>query len=132
VTTVVVDTNVLVFDTFEDSEFHKEAASGLDSLEKWLLPDMVFHELVWFFKSREIQPSRAATKVSEYLTNEKTDFLHCTADDIRFASSRMAGYHEYNDLLILSAARRLDVPLFSFDEDLKRVAKRAAVKLFES
>lgn len=127
----VIDTNVLVFDTFEDGEFHKEAVSGLDSLEKWLIPSIVFHELVWFFKSKQIQPARATTKVEEYLTNEKTEFLSCTADDIRYASSRMTRYHEYNDLIVLSAARRLEMSLFSFDEELKKAARDEAVKLFE-
>jgi len=44
----VVDTNVLIFDTFEDSEFHIEAMKLLDSLKRWILPSIVFHEYVWF------------------------------------------------------------------------------------
>jgi len=127
----IIDTNVLIFDTFEDSEFHREAVSGLDSLEKWLLPGIVFHELVWFFRSRKIGPSRARMKVEEYLTNEKTEFLNCTADDVRYASSRMTNYSQYNDLLVLSAAARLEVALFSFDEDLKKSARHERVKLLE-
>ena len=55
----VIDTNVLVFDTFEDSEFHAEASGRLDSIEKWHLPDIVFHELMWFFKSEDYELSRA-------------------------------------------------------------------------
>jgi predicted nucleic acid-binding protein len=127
----VIDTNVLIFDTFEDSEFHKTAVSGLDSLQKWHIPGIVFHELVWFFKGRAIQVSLVNIKVEEYLRNEKTEFSPCTADDLRFAVSHLREYHEYNDLVILSVAKRLDVPLFSFDDDLKKSAKRHAVDLFE-
>ena len=47
---MVVDTNVLISDTFEDSEFHAEAAAGLDSIERWCIPGMALHELLWFFK----------------------------------------------------------------------------------
>jgi predicted nucleic acid-binding protein len=127
----VIDTNVLVFDTFEDSEFHKEAASGLDSLQEWHIPSMVFHELVWFFKGRAIQVSRVNTKVEEYLRNEKTKFSPCTADDLRFAASHLRDYHEYNDLVILSVAKRLGTSLFTFDDGLKKSARRNAVNLLE-
>jgi uncharacterized protein len=127
----VIDTNVLIFDTFEDSEFHKAAASGLDSLEKWHIPTIVFHELVWFFKGRAIEVSRVSVKVDEYLRNEKTEFAPCAPDDLRFAASRLRDYHEYNDLVILSVAKRLGVPLFSFDDDLKKNAKLNSVDLFE-
>jgi uncharacterized protein len=127
----IVDTNVLVFDTFEDSEFHKEASSGLDSLEGWGLPSMVFHELVRFFKDQQIAVSRADAKVKEYLTNEKTTFIPCSVDDVIFASSKMKNHREYNDLVILSAAGRTGLPLYSFDEDLRASARRHGIKLFE-
>lgn len=127
----MIDTNVLVFDTFEDSEFHREASSGLDTLEEWSLPSMVFHELVWFFKGQQIAVSKANAKVKEYLTNEKTTFVPCSADDIMFASSKMKNPREYNDLVILSAAGRTGLPLFSFDDDLKASARRHGIKLFQ-
>jgi len=128
----IIDTNVLVFDTFEDSEFHREASKGLDQLDGWSLPSMVFHELVWFFKSQQIPVSKSNAKVKEYLTNEKTTFVPCSADDVMFASSKMKNHREYNDLVILSAADRMGLPLYSFDEDLKATAKRHGLKLFES
>ena len=127
----IIDTNVLVFDTFEDSEFHKEASSGLDALEGWGLPGIVFHELAWLFKSQQVAVSRTNSKIKEYLTNEKTTFVPCSADDIVFASSRMKNHREYNDLVILSAAGRMGLPLYSFDEQLKVIAKRHGVRSFE-
>ncbi len=119
----------MIFDTFEDSQFHSEAASTLDSVDKWYLPSIVFYELIWFFRGRKIQLSKATAKVEEYLTNEKTSFYACTADDIRFASTRMKDYDEFNDLVILSVAKRLELPLFTFDEQLNRMASRSSVRL---
>lgn len=127
----LIDTNVLVFDTFEDSEFHSEASSGLDSLDGWGIPSMVFHELEWFFKGQRIAVSKANAKVKEYLTNEKTTFVPCSADDIMFASSKMKSHGEYNDLVILSAAGRMGLPLYTFDEGLKDAARRHGVKLLQ-
>lgn len=128
----VVDTNVLLFDTFEDSEHHGDAASALDSLDGWGLSDMVFHELLWFFRSQNVRIPRAISKVNEYLTHEKTMFVPCTTDDVRFACSKMRSYREYNDLIILSAAVRLSLPLFSFDEELNATAKRNSIETVES
>ena len=125
----VLDTNVLIFDTFADSEFHLQAASTLDSMERWSLPGIVFHELIWFFKVRKIELSRARTKVEEYMANEKASFSPCTADDIRFAMTRMKEYSQYNDLIVLSTAKRLGLPLFTFDEELKKSAKENSVRV---
>jgi len=46
-----IDTNVLIYDLVEDSEFHKEAEELLDSLEEWLITSIVVHELVWFLRA---------------------------------------------------------------------------------
>ncbi len=92
---------------------------------------MAFHEFLWFFKGRDLQLSRARTKAEEYLTNEKSLFAPCTPDDIRFATRSMKSYRDYNDLVILSVAVRTGLPLFSFDEALKKMATKHSVGLFE-
>ena len=122
----LIDTNVLVFDTFADSEFHSKASKGLDSLEKWQLPDIVFHELMWFFRSEKYEISKSRLKIEELLTHEKSVFLHSTVDDIRFAL-KWATYSDYNDLVILSFAKRLQIPLFTYDNDLRRKARKHGV-----
>jgi uncharacterized protein len=127
-TEAVVDTNVLIFDVFEDSEFHRDASKGLDSLEKWNLPSMVFHELVWFLRGREIDYSRASVIVEEYLTHEKTIYQQSPADDIRFAINRLKHFKNYNDYIILVAAKRLDLPLFTFDRELKKLASSLGIR----
>ena len=128
----VVDTNVLIFDIFEDSEFHREASNGLDISEKWIVPSIVFHELIWFFRSKQIPIVRANSKIKEYLTNAKTIFLTCTADDVLFSISRVNNYGIYDDYVILSIAKRLDLPLFTFDNDLKKAATKFNVPIFRS
>jgi uncharacterized protein len=102
----------------------------LDSIEKWCIPDMALHEFLWFFKDRDLPLSHARAKAGEYLTNEKSAFAPCTPDDIRFATRLMKKYHEYNDLVILSVAKRLGLPLFSFDEALKKLAAKNSVNVF--
>lgn len=92
---------------------------------------MALHEFLWFFKGRDLPLSDAKTKVEEYLANEKSTFAPCTPDDIRFATRRIRKYYEYNDLVILSVAKRMGFPLFSFDEALKKLAAKNSVDVFE-
>jgi len=40
----VIDTNVLVYDTIEDSNFHEEVRDKLYKLEKWIIPSVVLEE----------------------------------------------------------------------------------------
>ena len=124
----VLDTNALVFDTFEDSQLHKIARSKLDSLERWYIPSIVFHEYVWFMKAEEIELDFAKRKLSEYLMNAKTHYCPMEPTDILFASREMDNYGQYNDLLIVSVSRRLDQPLLTFDNDLRKACRRLEVK----
>ncbi len=124
----VVDTNILIFDTFEDSEFHTEAGKLLDSLERWILPSIVVHEYVWFMKGEGLDLGFSQEKVIEFLTHAKTTFVPTQVDDILFSIQRIEEHRDYNDFLVLSAAKRTGHPLLTFDARLKRHAARHGVR----
>jgi len=123
----VVDTNVLVFDTFEDSDSHGDALEALDSLEEWVIPGIVFHEYVWFMKDQKVAAEDTRMKVNEYLMDTKTRFHPIDADDIAFAVGNVRRLGEYNDLVILSSAKRLGLPLLTFDKRLAAKAREFGV-----
>lgn len=58
-------------------------------------------------------------------------FSPCTEDDILFACSKLDSYKNYNDLVILSIAKRLDLQLFTFDEELKKIASKNSVPIIK-
>lgn len=119
----VIDTNVLVFDSFEDSEHYEEAASLLNDLQRWIIPGIVIHEYVWVLKGLDLPLSFLRSKVREYLLNEKTSFSPTNIGNINYALKNMEKITEYNDLLILSTALRDDQYLASFDEKLRSRAE---------
>lgn len=123
----VIDTNVLIFDTFEDSQFHIDAHSKLDKLERWLIPSIVFHEYVWFMRAERIELDFTKSKLVEYLTNAKTIYHAIEAGDILFASREMADYSEYNDYLILSVSKKSREPLLTYDEALLKTCRRLGI-----
>jgi uncharacterized protein len=122
-----VDTNVLVFDTYADSEYHEQARKKLEEADGWVLPGIVVHEYVWALRGLKAQLSFARDKVEEYLLSDKATFSFDSQDDVLFATRRASSFSKYNDYLILSHARRLGVRLLTFDADLERDAKKVGV-----
>jgi uncharacterized protein len=123
-----VDTNVLVFDTYEDSELHEQARKKLEEAEGWVLPAIVVHEYVWALRGLKAKLSFARDKVEEYLLSEKTTFSSDSQDDVLFATREATSFSRYNDYPILSHARRLGATLMTFDDDLKRDAQKVGVR----
>ena len=124
----VLDTNVLIFDTFDDSQLYEDAHSKLNSLGRWFIPSMVFHEYIWFMKAEKIELNFTKTKLAEYLMNAKTICCPIQPVDILFASREMKDYRDYNDFLILAVSRRLGQPLLTYDNLLQKTCERFGVK----
>lgn len=129
----VIDTSVLVYDTFEDSLYHEAAARLLDSLDRWLIPLIVVYEYVWFLKGLNVRPADARDKLLEYITGEKCLLVREGADEIRWAFSRIVeeelSLARFNDAVVLSVAIRRGASLASFDAKLRKQAAKLGVNL---
>jgi len=129
----VIDTNILIYDTFEDSLYHKEASHILDSLNRWIIPLIVIYEYVWFLKGLKMSTADAQDKVLEYITSEKSVLAREGLDEIRWAISTLVdeglSLSRFNDKVVLSVALRRNVPLATFDEKLRRQASNIGVAL---
>jgi predicted nucleic acid-binding protein len=123
----VVDTNILVFDTFEDSDSHAEAVSALNQLKNWILPGVVFDEYVYFMRDNGFTAEETRRKVAEYLLDARTVYRPVELDDVSYAVRGMQTQRDYNDYLIVSVARRLRSPLLTFDRRLGVQAVRLGV-----
>ncbi len=51
----IVDTSVIIYDYVEDSEYHKRAEELLDSLDRWVIPVIVVHEIMSFLKGMKLE-----------------------------------------------------------------------------
>lgn len=125
----VLDTNVLIYDTLEDSSLNAQARKRLDGLDKWYIPAIVIHEFVWFMKGEEAELSFTREKVIEYTTHEKAEVVPDGTDEIIFSIERVKSYRDYNDYLILAAANRASLPLFTFDRRLRETASKLGVRV---
>jgi len=129
----VIDTNILIYDTFEDSFHHKEASHILDSLNRWIIPLVVIYEYTWFLKGIKMSATDARDKVLEYVASEKSALVREGLDEIRWAISTLVdeglSLSRFNDKVVLSVALRRNVPLATFDEKLRRQASNIGVAL---
>ncbi len=127
----VLDTNVLVYDTFEDSVYHEQAKELMDNLDRWIIPAIVIHEYVWVLKSLNVEPENVRDKVEEYISHQKTRIVSDNHKDILFALKILVeenlSISRYNDKVILSIALRENLSLASFDKKLRSQAKSIGV-----
>ena len=118
----VIDTNILIFDTFEDAEHHAEASSLLDSLMEWIIPSLVIHEYVWALRGLGLSFREAREKTLEYLLDAKTTLVRVELEDMLYSLRRSTNFQDYNDLVILSTAQRTVKVLATYDQELRRRA----------
>lgn len=127
----VIDTNVLVYDTFEDSIYHEDAVRLLNRLDKWVIPFIVFYEYVWFLKGVEMSPENTYEKVLEYLEDEKTVIVCETAWEVKWSLTKIVreklSLSRFNDKVILATAVKRRLPLASFDKQLRNQAVKYGV-----
>ncbi|GAB6946166.1 PIN domain-containing protein [Vulcanisaeta sp. JCM 16161] len=130
----VIDTNALIFYIVEDSREHARAVRALNDLDRWFLPHVVIYELAWFFRSINLPRDRAVDILSD-LINYRKVILVCDDDVIKWVLRIMRnagwGLGSFNDLVILGTAYELGKPLLTFDEELRKRARRVGVRVLE-
>ncbi|BDR91869.1 PIN domain-containing protein [Vulcanisaeta souniana] len=113
----VVDTNFIVAVISEDDVSHDKAVSLWDSLNEAYVPIIVIAELSYFFIRHKIDVGI----ISEILRDSKIKVVENNVQDIYFAIDHkdyIRHYDDFNDLIVLSTARRLGLPLITFDDEL--------------
>ena len=128
----LIDTNVLVYDTFEDSIYHAEAKKLLDSLDEWIIPSIVVHEYVWVMRALKIEVGEVAYKVKEYLQHYKAGLVNERSQDIgralSFIEKEGLNLSQYNDKIILSLALKVG-SLATFDRKLRKQALTRRIQI---
>jgi predicted nucleic acid-binding protein len=127
----VIDTNVIVYDYVKDSERHKEAEEILDSLEKWVIPVIVIHELMWFLKGMKI--GDRVDDIIVYMQHQKAEMV-CDCENnvnkaIEILKKERLPLAHYKDMVILSHAILENYPLATFDRRLSKIAQKYGVTI---
>jgi len=129
----LVDTNILVDETLEDSERHELATKLFDEPEIIILPRVVLLEYIWvMLKKVKVPLDFLVEKVSEYYSDARVQFYCETEEDIKSAllimKKEKAPTSAFNDYLILAIAKNNKTGILTFDSELKEIAKKYIAK----
>jgi len=120
----IVDTNVLIYDTFEDTTHHKEARSLLDSLPEWNVPSVVIIEFIAFLNKLHIKREDILNKLNELINDPKFNLIEVEKEDLltalKIVKDERLSPLRINDKIILSISSRRKENLLTFDRQLKR------------
>ncbi|CAB49685.1 PIN domain-containing protein [Pyrococcus abyssi] len=129
----VIDTDILIYDTFEDLEFHEEARALLDSLSKWYVPTIVLQEYIWFFKRNNFSLLDAKSMLMEYVRDPRFKGLGESHEVIihalKILEENELSLSHFNDAIILYQAFSRKYPLATFDEKLRKLATKHGIRV---
>jgi hypothetical protein len=121
----VVDSSVLVAYAVESDPFHESSQEVLLRISEWVVPSIVFHEVVWSLR-RRVGWKAAQSLAEAILLNPRLRFVPVDGPDVL---KGLEDPRKYHDLVVLSVAERLGAPLLTFDYELAKLAHREGVKL---
>ncbi|ABL77438.1 PIN domain-containing protein [Thermofilum pendens] len=132
VTRIVVDTDILLHDTFEDSEKHAEASELLDEADRIYLASIVVHEYLWLLLTKfKIDIDSVREKLEEYFSDARFIYISENSEVFMGALDLMkedkADPSMINDYIILVLAQRMGATLATYDEELREIAKKLGV-----
>ncbi len=128
----VIDTNVLVDYIIKGSEMHEKAKEYLERINNGILPTVVLEELTYALNRMGLNKETIDEEISEILNSYEV--LGISEDEIVQAKDMImqekhTTFKRFNDKLILSFAKKRDLPLLTFDANLKNECKAYEVKL---
>lgn len=124
---LLLDTNVLIYDTVEDSEYHAIASEIIDKATQIYIPSIVIHEYIWvMLKLLQVPLNIVEIKLHEYLDDPRTVYILESVDILTNALKMLAedkqSVREVNDYIILSTVQKYGLILATFDEKLRKIA----------
>ncbi len=129
----MIDTNVLIYDTYEDSIHHADAYQLLDSLEEWVIPLIVVYEYVWFLKGMEVDSSTALDKLEDYALSEKGRIYREDDAVLRRALESLSrdgiSLSRFNDEVVIEVALEEGIPIATFDRRMRARAERLGTEV---
>ena len=133
--TVLIDTNVLVYDTIENSQHHDSASELIDELEDPIINSPSIVELGFVLPRYGIDNERVRMKIEELLQSDYFTVSWLSGKMMEKVSSFMAenklSFRDFNDWIIAYDANSRKVPLVTFDKILQKQCKKLGIQVIE-
>ena len=133
--TVLIDTNVLVYDTIENSPHHDSASELIDELEDPTINSMSIVELGFVLPRYGIDNESVRMKIEELLHSDYFTVSWLSGKMMEKVSSFMVenklSFRDFNDWIIAYDAYSRNVPLVTFDKILQKKCKKLGIQVIE-
>lgn len=130
-----MDTNVLIYDTVEDSLHHEKAKELMNSGIRWAIPSIVCSEYLWVLKNKDINKKTAINLLKDnYLEDKRTKYLpinkSTTMKTLKTLKHDNLPLDHYDDTSILKCIDLINGnKIATFDKRLRKYAKKKQIKV---
>ncbi|RLE80421.1 MAG: type II toxin-antitoxin system VapC family toxin [Thermoprotei archaeon] len=129
----IIDTNILIYETIEDSMYHKEVVEKLKDLESLYIPTNILIEFILVMKKLKLENKVIMHKISEILEDPSISLISIAKMDfkesLKIIIRENRDMKEINDKIILALAKRKNLPIYTYDRQLKQQARKYGVKV---
>ena len=129
----IIDTNILIYETIEDSMYHKEVVEKLKDLESLYIPTNILIEFILVMKKLKLENQIIMRKILEILEDPSITLINIAKMDfkesLRIIIRENRDMKEINDKIILALAKRKNLPIYTYDRQLKQQARKYGVKV---
>ena len=133
--TVLVDTNVLVYDTIENSPHHDSASEFIDESEDPIINSLSIVELGFVLPRYGLDNESVRMKTEELLHSDYFTVSWLSGKMMEKVSSFMVenklSFRDFNDWIIAYDAYSRKVPLVTFDKILQKKCKKLGIQVIE-
>ena len=133
--TVLVDTNVLVYDTIENSPHQDSASEFIDESEDPIINSLSIVELGFVLPRYGIDNESVRMKTEELLNSDYFTVSWLSGKMMEKVSSFMVenklSFRDFNDWIIAYDAYSRKVPLATFDKILQKKCKKLGIQVIE-
>ena len=133
--TILVDTNVLVYDSIENSPHHDNASKLIDESGDPLINSLSIIELGFVLPRYGLDNESVRMKLEELLNSDYFTVSWLSRSMLEGASTFIAEnsltFRDFNDWIIAFDAHSRDVPLVTFDKTLSKKCKKLGVEVIE-
>lgn len=134
--TTLVDTNVLIYDSIENSPHHDRASKIIDESEDPLINSLSIIELGFVLPRYGIGNDDVYTKIEELLHSGYFLISWISGSILEGASEFMVennlSFKDLNDWIIAYDAHSRRVPLATFDRTLSRKCQKLGIQVIEA
>lgn len=133
--TILVDTNVLVYDAIENSPHHDNASNLIDKSDDPLINSLSIIELGFVLPRYGLDNGSVRMKLEELLHSDYFTVSWLSIGMLEGASTFIAEngltYRDFNDWIIAYDAHSRNIPLVTFDKTLSKKCKNLGVQVIE-